>query len=76
LEEASVNWEIIVFTAALRDYANFILNDVDRAKHISRRLYRDSCTFRRGTYLKDLNKLGRDLSKVVIVDNLPENFSL
>lgn len=65
-----------MFTAALKDYANFILNDVDRAKHISRRLYRDSCTFRRGTYLKDLSKLGKDLSKVVIVDNLPENFSL
>lgn len=76
LQEASVHWEIIVFTAALKDYANWILNDVDPQKLITRRLYRDSCTFRRGTYLKDLNKIGKDLSKVVIVDNLPENFSL
>lgn len=26
--------------------------------------------------MKDLKKVGRDLTKVVIVDNLPENFQL
>jgi len=76
LQEASENWEIIVFTAALRDYANWILNDVYPSKYISKRYYRDSCTFRRGIYLKDLSKIGKDLTKTVIVDNLPENFSL
>lgn len=65
-----------MFTAALKDYANWILNDVDPSKYISKRFYRDSCTFRRGTYLKDLSKIGKDLTKTVIVDNLPENFSM
>lgn len=76
LREMSQHWEIVVFTAGLKDYADWILNDLDPHKYISRRLYRDSCTFRRGSYLKDLRKLKCDLSKCVIVDNLPENFML
>ncbi len=76
LKEASEHWEIIVFTAALKDYANWILNEVDPSKYISKRFYRDSCTFRRGSYMKDLSKIGKDLAKTVIVDNLPENFSM
>lgn len=76
LKEMSQQWEIVVFTAGLKDYADWILNELDPQRYISRRLYRDSCTFRRGSYLKDLKKVGRDLTKVVIVDNLPENFLL
>ena len=76
LREMSHQWEIIVFTAGLKDYADWILNELDPQKYITRRLYRDSCTFRRGSYMKDLKKVGRDLSKTVIVHNLPENFQL
>ncbi|KOB73718.1 putative Nuclear lim interactor-interacting factor [Operophtera brumata] len=31
------------------------------------RLFRDSCVFHRGNYVKDLNSLGRDLRRVVPV---------
>lgn len=77
LKEVSKKWEVIVFTAALQDYADWILDELDPHGYISYRLYRDSCTFRKGCYLKDLSKIvGKDFNKIVIVDNLPENFQL
>ena len=69
-------YEIVVFTAGLRDYANFVLDDFDKDNLISRRLYRDSCSFRRGIYMKDLTKVRKDLQKVIIIDNIAENFAL
>lgn len=33
-------WELVVYTAAMQDYADWILNEIDTEKHISHRLYR------------------------------------
>lgn len=45
-------------------------------KHISHRLYRQHATPYGMVFVKDLSKLGRDISKVIIVDNVAENFQL
>lgn len=68
------HFEVIVFTAGLKDYADWILNDLDKHNHIKHRLYRDSCRFKGGAYIKDLSLLGRDVAKTIIVDNIADNY--
>jgi hypothetical protein len=47
--------------------------DKDR-KYIDHRLYRDSCVFTDGLYIKDLRVLNRDIRKIVIIDNAVISF--
>ena len=70
-------YEIITFTAGTKDYADNILNQLDINDNIIKyRLYRQHTTIYGLSAYKDLNKLGRDLSKIIIIDNLKENFKM
>ncbi len=74
LSELSQFYEIVVFTAALQDYADWILDQIDQHKCISHRLYRQHTKRKTEYALKDLSLLGRDMKKTIIVDNIAENF--
>ncbi|EEC76543.1 hypothetical protein OsI_14336 [Oryza sativa Indica Group] len=75
LETVASMFEIIIFTASQSIYAEQLLNILDPKRRLFRhRVYRESCLFVEGNYLKDLSVLGRDLARVVIVDNSPQAF--
>ena len=69
-------FELVIFTAAAEDYADIVLNELDKNKVINYKLYRKHTEQINGFFIKDLSKLGRDLSKIVIVDNNKDNFNL
>jgi Dullard-like phosphatase family protein len=76
IEDLAEYYEIIIFTVAKQDYADIVIDGVDSSRKVSGRLYRNH-TIRLGDgYVKDLSKLGRDLTKTLIVDNCAENFRL
>ncbi|XP_052187259.1 uncharacterized protein LOC127798023 isoform X2 [Diospyros lotus] len=75
MEKVASLFEIIIFTASQSIYAEQLLNVLDPKRRIFRhRVYRESCVFLEGNYLKDLSVLGRDLARVIIVDNSPQAF--
>lgn len=74
LQEMAQYYELVVFTAGLPDYANWVLDQVDKAGHIQYRLFRQHALQYQTQFIKDLSRLGRDLSKCIIVDNVADNF--
>lgn len=76
LVEMAKYYEIVIFTAALQDYADWAIDIIDLQKSISYRLYRQHTMPTGSVFVKDLSRIGRDLSKVIIVDNVAENFRL
>ena len=75
LQRLSKLYEIVIFTASVSKYADPLLDILDKENYCSFRLFREHCTLMGMTYIKDLNKLGRDLKDVIIVDNSPLSYS-
>ena len=68
--------EIVIFTASTEEYANIVIDGLDCSDEISFRLYRQHTNVINGYNVKDLSKLGRDISKMIIIDNIEENYNL
>ena len=76
LSEMGKYFELVIFTSAEEEYANIVLEEIDKNKVITHKLYRRHVEYSDGFCLKDLNKIGRDLKKVCIIDNDKNNFKL
>ena len=74
LEEMINYYEIVIFTSSPKNYADNILDKIDvNNVFFSYRLYRRHVIFENGNSVKRLDMIGRDLKKIVFVDNLKSN---
>ena len=71
-------FEIVIFSAGTKDYCDKVLDILDLNNNlINYRLYRTHLSLRNiNNDVKDLSLLGRDLSKLIMIDNFSENFKL
>ena len=62
--------ELIIFTSSAKQRADIIIDKIEKnKKYFNQRLYREHCSLMGAAYVKDISKLGRDLSKTIIIDN-------
>lgn len=76
IQQVGEFYELVLFTVGNRVYAEKIIDFIDPQKMIKYRLYRESCTYSNGLFIKDLSRLGRDLNKVIILDDSPYAYKL
>lgn len=77
LTELANDFELIIFTASHKNYADCVIDILDPEHQLfTYRLFRDSCIqTEKGFYIKDLRILNRDLSKLILVDNSIPSFA-
>ena len=77
LETVKNNYEIIVFSSGNQKYSDAIIDSIDeKYKYIDYRLYQEHCVIINNDFVKDLSKIGRPIDKMVIVDNMFQNYRL
>ncbi|KAJ3267369.1 hypothetical protein HDU77_000083 [Chytriomyces hyalinus] len=74
LQVLGKQFEIVIFTASMSNYANPVLDLLDTSKVVKHRLFREHCVFHETKYVKDLSVLGRPLESTMILDNAPESY--
>lgn len=69
-------FDVVLFTASLQEYANEIVASFQDLQIARLCLSREDCDFTEGCYVKDLKKIGKDLTNVVIIDVIAMQNSL
>ena len=79
LQKVGQYYEIILFTEASEAYAKLILevfNDKKDCKYFDYVFYRQHTIILGQDFIKYLTRIGSPLDKIIIIDNIPQNFRL
>ena len=67
-------YEIISFSKFSKSYSKTIINYIQQGKKLfDVNLYREHCALVGKKFIKDISRIGRDMKRIIMVDDLPEN---
>ena len=67
-------YEIVSFSTLSKDYSNIIIREIEGdTKLFDYNLYREHCSLVGRRFVKDITRIGRDIKKIIMVDDLPDN---
>ena len=80
LEEVKKYYELIIFTETTQEYEDLLIDTIQAIEgsniYFDYRFYRQHTVIIDNGFVKDLNRIGRPLDKMIIVDDMPHNFRL
>ena len=77
LSEIKPFCELITFTSASKEYAQPIIREIElKTKYFDYNFFREHSIICGNDFVKDISRIGRDMKKIIIIDNMEENFRL
>ena len=77
LKDIKPYYELVSFSNESKYSSEPIIDIIEeKKKYFDYNLYREHLTFIGKEFIKDLSKLGRDIKKVIVVDNIANNYKL
>ena len=76
IDEIKEYYEIVLFSEAEKSYIDLIADAIGDNRYLyDYILCRDYVTVVGKNFVKELSKIGRPLDRIIIIDNMPQNFS-
>jgi len=72
LHDMAQYYEIVLYSPSIDAIAEPVVNSLDKTGCIMHRLYRDATHYKDGIHIKDLSRLNRNVNKMIIIDDDPE----
>ena len=77
LDDISEFYELIIFNEGEKKYTDLLIDSLEENKiYFEHRFYREHIIFDNNDIVKDLVRIGRNLDKILIIDNMKQNFKL
>ena len=77
LSDIQPYYELITFTSASKEYAQPIIKEIEsKNKYFDYNFFREHSIIFGNDFVKDISRIGRDMKKIIIIDNMEENFRL
>ena len=71
LKELSQYYEIVLYSPSIEGVAEPVVFSLDKEGYIMHRLYRDATHFYNGVHVKDLDRLNRNINRMIVIDDDP-----
>jgi len=69
LTEMAQYYEIVIYSPSIDGIAHEVIDKLDKNGCVMHRLFRESCYYKKGIYMKDLDSLNRNTNRVVYIDD-------